>query len=49
MKNFAAITISFVKSMDRNFVRPPIMRTNAIIKNKYFRECPCTVGVHRKL
>lgn len=39
MKNFAAITISFVKSMDRNFVRPPIMRTNAIIKNKYFREC----------
>lgn len=33
------INSSFVKSMDRNFVRPPIMRTNAIIKNKYFREC----------
>lgn len=30
---------SFVKSMDRNYVRPPIMRTNAILKNKYFREC----------
>lgn len=30
---------SFVKSMERNFVRPPIMRTNAILKNKYFREC----------
>ncbi len=30
---------SFVKSMERNFVRPPIMRTNAIVKNKYFREC----------
>lgn len=29
----------FAKAMDRNFVRPPIMRTNAIIKNKYFREC----------
>lgn len=30
---------SFVKSMDRSFVRPPVMRTNAILKNKYFREC----------
>lgn len=30
---------SFVKSMERNFVRPPILRTNAILKNKYFREC----------
>ena len=30
---------SFVKSMERNYVRPPIMRTNAILKNKYFREC----------
>lgn len=33
------INSSFAKEMDRNFVRPPIMRTNAIIKNKYFREC----------
>ena len=33
------VNSSFCKSMDRNFVRPPIMRTNAIIKNKYFREC----------
>lgn len=30
---------TFAKSMGRNYVRPPIMRTNAIIKNKYFREC----------
>ena len=30
---------SFIKTMDKNFVRPPIMRTNAIIKNKYFRSC----------
>ena len=30
---------SFVRAMDKNFVRPPIMRTNAILKNKYFREC----------
>lgn len=30
---------SFCKEMDRNFVKPPILRTNAIIKNKYFREC----------
>lgn len=33
------INSPFVKEMDRNFVHPPIMRTNAIIKNKYFREC----------
>lgn len=30
---------SFARAMDKNFVRPPIMRTNAIVKNKYFREC----------
>ena len=35
----AYMNSSFVKSMDKNFVRPPIMRTNAILKNKYFREC----------
>ncbi|HBJ18767.1 MAG TPA: hypothetical protein DDY70_03355, partial [Clostridiales bacterium] len=29
----------FARAMDKNFVRPPIMRTNAILKNKYFREC----------
>ncbi len=29
----------FAKEMDRNYIRPPIMRTNAILKNKYFREC----------
>lgn len=33
------VNSAFVKSMERNFVRPPIMRTNAILKNKYFREC----------
>lgn len=33
------INSPFAKEMDRNFVHPPIMRTNAIIKNKYFREC----------
>lgn len=30
---------SFVKEMGVNYIRPPVMRTNAIIKNKYFREC----------
>lgn len=30
---------SFVKAMEKNFVHPPILRTNAILKNKYFREC----------
>ncbi len=29
----------FVREMGRNFVHPPILRTNAILKNKYFREC----------
>ncbi len=29
----------FVREMGRNFVRPPILRTNAILKNKYFRDC----------
>lgn len=35
----AYMNSSFVKSMDKNFVHPPVMRTNAILKNKYFREC----------
>ncbi len=29
----------FVREMGRNFVHPPILRTNAILKNKYFRDC----------
>ena len=29
----------FVKRMGKNYVHPPIMRTNAILKNKYFRQC----------
>ena len=29
----------FVKSMDKKFVRPPIIRTNAITKNKNLRQC----------
>ena len=33
------VNSSFAKEMDKNFIRPPVMRTNAIIKNKYFREC----------
>lgn len=33
------INSSFVKSMDNQFVRPPIIRTNAILKNKNLRQC----------
>ena len=33
------INSPFAVAMERNFVHPPILRTNAIIKNKYFREC----------
>lgn len=29
----------FVKMMENNYIRPPVMRTNAILKNKYLREC----------
>ena len=29
----------FVREMGRNYVNPPILRTNAILKNKYFRRC----------
>lgn len=29
----------FVKRMGNNYIRPPVMRTNAIMKNKYLREC----------
>ncbi len=30
---------SFVAEMGKSYVHPPIMRTNAILKNKYFRQC----------
>lgn len=33
------VNSAFAKEMDKNFIRPPVMRTNAILKNKYFREC----------
>lgn len=29
----------FVRKMGRNYIYPPVMRTNAIMKNKYFRQC----------
>lgn len=29
----------FVAQMGNKFVNPPILRTNAIVKNKYFRQC----------
>ena len=29
----------FVKNMGQSFVRPPVMRTNAILKNKDMRQC----------
>jgi hypothetical protein len=35
----AYINSSFVQSMDGQFVRPPIIRTNAILKNKNLRQC----------
>ena len=30
---------SFVKEMGKNYIRPPVMRTNAILKNKNLRQC----------
>ncbi len=33
------INSEFVKKMDKKFVRPPIIRTNAITKNKNLRQC----------
>jgi hypothetical protein len=35
----AYINSSFVKSMENQFVRPPVVRTNAILKNKNLRQC----------
>ena len=29
----------FVRNMGKNYVHPPILRTNVILKNKYFRQC----------
>lgn len=29
----------FIKEMGNEYIRPPVMRTNAISKNKYLREC----------
>lgn len=29
----------FVKKMGNNYIHPPVMRTNTIMKNKYLREC----------
>ena len=29
----------FVKAMGHSYIRPPVMRTNAILKNKNFRQC----------
>ena len=29
----------FVRQMGKTYIRPPVMRTNAILKNKYFRQC----------
>ena len=33
------INSEFVKSMDNQFIRPPVIRTNAILKNKNLRQC----------
>ena len=35
----AYINSNFCQEIGRNFIRPPVMRTNAILKNKYFRDC----------
>ena len=33
------MTSEFAQNMGRNFIRPPVMRTNAILKNKDMRQC----------
>ena len=33
------INSSFAKNMERTFIRPPVIRTNAILKNKNLRQC----------
>jgi hypothetical protein len=33
------LSSSFVKAMGKSYIRPPVMRTNAILKNKNLRQC----------
>ncbi|MGI6716569.1 MAG: hypothetical protein ACOX3X_05155 [Eubacteriales bacterium] len=35
----AYMTSEFCKAMGQNFIRPPVMHTNAITKNRYLRQC----------
>ncbi len=35
----AYMNSDFVRDMDRQYVRPPIVRTNALLKNKNLRQC----------
>lgn len=35
----AYMNSSFVAAMSKAYITPPVMRTNAILKNKYFRQC----------
>lgn len=35
----AYMTSPFVQKMGTSYIHPPISRTNAILKNKYFRQC----------
>lgn len=35
----AYMTSPFVQKMGASYIHPPISRTNAILKNKYFRQC----------
>lgn len=35
----AYVNSEFAKNMGKAFIRPPVMRTNAILKNRNFRQC----------
>lgn len=35
----AYMTSEFCKTMGQNFIRPPVMHTNAMTKNRYLRQC----------
>ena len=35
----AYLSSPFVQKMGRNYIRPPVIRTNAILKNKHFKDC----------
>ncbi len=40
--NMALITYRssrFAQALGKNYIRPPVVRTNAILKNKHFKEC----------